>query len=362
MSISDLGYLDPWQDVQYIADLYQEDSCEKELPADGFLNGEGTYRSSKGSFYQGEFLDGQFHGQGTLTSFDGMVYRGQFSHGKFHGKGTLIEASGVSREGFFHRGVRIDSSQSELGDELFVDLLFGGEKGSCSGYPLGIIADYLSCHPNVRYQVFARPLLESLKVCSVDSNVASKRIYEALQEGRSYLIPYGSLEHAMGLRLVPSNDRKNIYCEIYNSGAGLNAHHIKHPFDEKFRTLFKVKILFSELTRSRIEVLLNCSNFNSFNESYHQILEMKGACVVQFDDNLIWQAAQKGGNCTLEWIFAYLKHQMPEELYKSFKRELFLACLESAGQATEHLPSDKRVPTHLVSRIRNKLLKLEITQ
>ena len=44
-------------------------------------NGQGTYTSSDGDKYVGEFKDGKQHGQGTLTTTDGQKYVGGWKDG-----------------------------------------------------------------------------------------------------------------------------------------------------------------------------------------------------------------------------------------------------------------------------------------
>ena len=45
-------------------------------------NGQGTYTSSDGDKYVGEFKDGKQHGQGTLTTTDGQKYVGGWKNGE----------------------------------------------------------------------------------------------------------------------------------------------------------------------------------------------------------------------------------------------------------------------------------------
>jgi hypothetical protein len=45
------------------------------------VNGQGTYTSSNGDKYVGEYKDGKFNGQGTLTFADGEKYVGEFKDG-----------------------------------------------------------------------------------------------------------------------------------------------------------------------------------------------------------------------------------------------------------------------------------------
>jgi hypothetical protein len=66
--------------------------------------GKGTYTSSEGAIYVGEFKDGLFHGKGTYTSSEGAIYVGEFKDGRFHGKGTFTLPTGDKIEGIWKNG------------------------------------------------------------------------------------------------------------------------------------------------------------------------------------------------------------------------------------------------------------------
>ena len=51
------------------------------------FHGQGTFSSSDGSKYVGEYKFGKKDGQGTLTHSDGIIYVGMFKDGVRHGKG-----------------------------------------------------------------------------------------------------------------------------------------------------------------------------------------------------------------------------------------------------------------------------------
>jgi hypothetical protein len=397
---------DPWQDFKNITYLSERNLCERDLhegltgqgiykDSNGaiyrgeFLNGrrhgEGICHYADGDFYQGGFLEGQCHGQGTYRYLSGTVYRGglylgkrhgrgsyknangeeyqgEFCHGKRHGKGIVIQTNGITREVSFFSGARMDSSQFELGDLPFVNILFGGKLGAEHGYALGIIASYLSNHLESENQGLVESLFEANKLYQMDSHEGSQRVYKSLQEGRSCLLPYGYQEHEMGLQLVPSEDGKFIYCKIFNSGEGLNFYHAQDNESGKYQTELKIKVPFCEITQLKIEKFLNRAGFKNLKECYGEILEIpQKEIIVPLSDEAVWQTSQKGDCCTLEWIFSFLKNNMSDDQYHALRRELFLACLEMAGETTKHLPSDVKIFTGLIPKIGKKLIKLQIT-
>ena len=65
----------------------------------------GTYSSSYGNKYEGEFLSGKFHGQGTYTFATGEKYVGEFYSNIRHGKGMEYGADGrLLRSGYWKNG------------------------------------------------------------------------------------------------------------------------------------------------------------------------------------------------------------------------------------------------------------------
>jgi len=55
----------------------------------------GTFTSSNGNKYVGEWKNGKTHGNGTYITPSGNKYVGGFKDGKFHGKGTVIRLDGT---------------------------------------------------------------------------------------------------------------------------------------------------------------------------------------------------------------------------------------------------------------------------
>ena len=57
-------------------------------------NGQGTYTSSNGNKYVGEWKDQKMHGQGTFTWSNGDKYVGEYKDRKMHGQGTYTWSDG----------------------------------------------------------------------------------------------------------------------------------------------------------------------------------------------------------------------------------------------------------------------------
>ena len=69
-------------------------------------NGQGTYRYSPGTEYDGQWENGRLNGQGTLTYPDGSQYAGQWKENQRHGKGTYIYSGGSKYVGQFENNRR----------------------------------------------------------------------------------------------------------------------------------------------------------------------------------------------------------------------------------------------------------------
>ena len=64
-------------------------------------NGQGTYKYSHGTKYEGQWKNGQLNGQGILTYPDGSKYVGQWKANQRHGKGAYIYSDGSKYVGQF---------------------------------------------------------------------------------------------------------------------------------------------------------------------------------------------------------------------------------------------------------------------
>ncbi len=53
------------------------------------MDGQGTFTSSDGSKYIGEYKNGQMDGQGTFTSSDGSKYIGEYKNGQKYDFATI---------------------------------------------------------------------------------------------------------------------------------------------------------------------------------------------------------------------------------------------------------------------------------
>ena len=73
----------------------------------GEWEGQGVYKFSDESVYDGEWRANQHHGRGTLYYASGSVYEGQWIAGKKHGAGTYKWHDGRVEVGFYERDMSV---------------------------------------------------------------------------------------------------------------------------------------------------------------------------------------------------------------------------------------------------------------
>jgi hypothetical protein len=71
----------------------------------GWNNCVGTYTTTEGALYVGEFRNGKYNGQGTATWPNGDRYIGEFRDDKFHGQGVYTSEKNFTYAGDFRDGM-----------------------------------------------------------------------------------------------------------------------------------------------------------------------------------------------------------------------------------------------------------------
>jgi len=101
----------------------------------GKLNGQGTYTSADGEKYVGEFKDGEHEGQGIFTWPNGNKYFGEFKGDEPDGQGTYSWANGNIYFGEFKLVIAMDKepSHGQMGKSTSANGKMGSaaEKGLC---------------------------------------------------------------------------------------------------------------------------------------------------------------------------------------------------------------------------------------
>ena len=303
----------------------------------GLLHGMGKKTFSSGEIHEGMFEDEELTGKGCVVCPNGRKLEGMFRRGELHGKGKKTYPDGGISEGLFFNGYRVDSNISEIGSIQFFLQLFELTEGARDlGDPLGIVIDFLE---QDGFKAFTGPLREvheRLRILEENLDEEAEKIYfELTKERRSKLLAYGCKGHAMGLDLMPDTEGKFIYCEIFNSGNGLR-YHEEDERSGKYQTLLLVEVPIEHFNKNLIESLLNYRNFENAFEAYDVMLGLPEAVRILLSPELVvWQREQHTGNCTLEWIFAYLKNKISESAYYEMRFRLFKKCIEEVQKTEE---------------------------
>jgi len=306
-----------------------------------FLNGEphgcGLMTYPDGYFYSGEFFHGHVHGEGRAVYLSGQEYKGRFIDGSLEGEGVICFSNGESCEVEFSHGTPL-GNHTNLGDFRFLHLLIGTDDISAtSGYALGILADYL------KHDALAsakQKLLVDLDEC--------EKIHEQINHAPQLFTLRANSVHMMGMNITPDGD--DFTFDIFNSGQGLSQFHQKHPTKPNtFKTALRVRVPKTSVTPDLIKKIL--VGFETTAEAYNTILQLPGAEKIDWE-TAVWQTSQKGDNCTLEWIFAYLKNTMPLFEYTEMRMKLFDDAITAA--------KEKEGREDLISKLEAKKDKREV--
>lgn len=305
--------------------LENGDRCLGIFTEEGAIQGPAIYINTKGERYEGHYVDSLIQGPGKAFLEEGIEYEGDFLDGEASGEGKYIYKHGDCIRGIFEKGkLREIDLPKELGSKCFIGLLLGRfESGMYVEYPLNVLSQFLLRNGNVKPGEALRSALEIY--FEKDAGVASKRILLKVQAGESQVLLYFSEGHALGLQLVPKDDGY-VDFEIYNSGLGLNQYHEANPDLNKYQTRLVVRIPLEALNEEWMESAIR-SNTQTIEDAYERILNFPGA-EKQKAEREVWQTQQKGFNCSLEWIFAYLKNTLSPSEYNAMRLELFRSCFQ----------------------------------
>jgi hypothetical protein len=197
--------------------------------------------------------------------------------------------------------------------------------GSPVEYSLGIMSDYLMKNGHPVLGEALKSANEFYQMNNGENSDLAKKIYCRLKDDRQpQLFLYGYKDHSMGLNLVPDPQSDCVFFEIFNSSPGNIDCHPKKG--SKYQTMMRLKAPLSSLMPEKIAKFLNSISFESEQEAYEEIFEIPGIKRVK-ERFPVWQTEQKSENCSLEWIFAYLKNKMGESEYDRMRSKLFEDCV-----------------------------------
>jgi hypothetical protein len=217
---------------------------------------------------------------------------------------------------------------------------------------LGIMADYLM---KKGYKEAGNALARAgqIRIAYTNSEttrIEAAKIHQTLQAlNQPILLSLNCVNHVMGLQMVQTI-KGFVDFEVYNTGSGIRQYHQQHPHKlAKFQTAWKKRVPLKHLTQDRFKKIFRKSA--DVNAVYRIISALPEAQDIPTGEKpVIWQSAQKGNNCTLMWIFAYLKNNMPPKEYATMRKQLFTDCIAAGEKA--------RVPNELLEHLRTKERRL----
>ncbi len=298
-----------------------------------FLNGkrlgEGILLLANGSVYVGPFLNDMRNGDGTFQYVDGVVYKGGFLNDWWHGLGQITYPDRTCIRGRFEHGQLVDANCSNLSDIKFLKLLIGAPTGggSLTSYSLGIISDYLIKNFYIEFGIALKSALKFLLNEQLDRIQDIRAILTSCNGPQLFAI---NADHTAGLNMELLSNSQEVLLEIFNSGEELDSFHPRQELESggkkktKYQTMLQFIVPLEGLASLKTDELLKPTNMK---ELYEKISAIPGARVVK-QDFPIWQSDQKADNCTLEWIFAYLKNKMTNEQYIRFRMRFFDHCAD----------------------------------
>lgn len=326
---------------------------------DGVQDGKVKHFDADGNLiYDGSYKDNMKDGPGVFFYNDGSKYVGYFKNDMRHGRGYYLSDGGKTSELEFVNDEPISNS-SHLGDTLFLQLL--SQKFASSApriYPLGIMSDYLITNGYEETGYALQEAQQTRLFCDTPEKRQAKaeEIYDRLKVPNQPVLLYLDCpEHAMGLQMRQTVDGF-VDFEIYNSGNGLNFHqpHPQHP--EKFQTVWKMRVPLKYLTPEHIEKFLG--PIDDVRTPYLTIFCLPGAKeIVQDEESILWQKPQQANNCTLMWIFAYMKNNMTPQDFTDACTQLHARSLWTAKQSEE--PNQELVDS-LAKKTDKLLMKTKI--
>ena len=193
-------------------------------------NGQGTYKYSHGTEYEGQWKNGQLNGQGILTYPDGSKYVGQWKDNQRHGKGAYLYSDGSKYVGQFENNRRSGKGTYTHPDgSKYVGEFKDGQRNGKGTYTFSDGSKYVGQWNNNNYvealksgepytsdpkkiaeKIFRKA--ESFKSSTVSKNLSKKR-YHTVNSGESL---WGiSRRYGLTLKniriLNKLNDRSAIY-------------------------------------------------------------------------------------------------------------------------------------------------------
>ncbi len=289
----------------------------------------------------------------------GERVEGEWEYNRLTGRAKIFLEDGSFSEELEYINDAPQTNDSHMNQRMFCRLLLGRD---CKfrthpSYSIGIMADYLR---NKGYTLAAEELSWAHRIHQMPNSTAQELITERLKTGNPCLLlglsANGFSGHVMGIRFIPViNVPEYVFCELYNRGQGLNFW--SRERNHKFQTMQRIGLIRIEDLSPKIAEICNTE---SPEQHYERVLDLPCASrLPSSETSAIWQTPQNGPNCTLQWIFAYLKNTMGPD-YIKMRKELFQDCLTKIEKAPwkEQFPNEWDTT---VKELQRKIAKREMS-
>ncbi len=177
----------------------------------------------------------------------------------------------------------------------------------------------------------ARPLLYQFDIATrlseVSQSAASQgivRLIENSAENHSFFIKSGWAGHAIvvGFKRIVTQPTTYIEISVYNSGDGLIPFHAPHPTHPKKFNACKSFLIKPDITRGELQTIVS-SIVKKEASSADEFYSMLASHSLDMECTLpIWKTPQKGQNCALECVFAFLAAEMNPISYLEMRTKI----------------------------------------
>lgn len=278
-----------------------------------------------------------------------------------------------------------------LANTEFLQMLFDFKQGAQgSSLFLMIIANVLESKDEYR-EKYAQAIKELREAANAerrqdslgkDRSKEAQKIYDHLKSDEVHVAELRGLAtatdfrgHYVGCRFSKNpKDPNSIIYSIFNTGCGLGKNHFYARYTDDKGVLVDYKpdlqasweIPLSQLTPELIERLLDPST--PIQERYESCNKLAGEGRLDTWKKIIYgqevrvQRSQKSGNCTIEWIFAYLKLMMTPQDYYEMRRELFEAAIREGLKNPETRAKIRKNWDSIQKRIERKRAKAAVAK
>lgn len=305
----------------------------KSFPCNDEMHNNVKYTFKNGDTYQGQWKNSNIDGTRKYIFKDGSTYDGQWKNFKMHGNGKYTYKDGSTYQGQWNNDILTDIDEKFLSN--FMWIMFKVRSGQLSGSLRGASNIFFK---NIFKHINESPLYDKnfnnfiknakFKVDEIHNNLLSpdNLIYKLNNLiNNKFLVLNPKLNgHDIIVECILLNDDK-VKLSIYNSGDGLQYHHIKiiiAPSNYKIKYQTRKDFIFDKTTFIK-EIVPLINNNTTVNHFYTTLLSHNNKKLsIDLLNKVIWQKSQVNGSCSIESYMAYFKNLGGEIVYNQFQLQM----------------------------------------